>query len=72
MHVVPAQTEQLGATGAGHSGNDQEGVQLRVPLGDVVEQRPQLIGCRRGRLSGGDDDPMRALGRVVPDPTPTH
>ncbi len=38
VDVVPAQPEQLSATGAGERRQHQQGVQIRVAGGDIVEQ----------------------------------
>ncbi len=69
VHDLPAQPEQLSAAGASERRQHQQGMQVRVAGGDVVEQGAQLLRGWRSKLGGDVDDAMSPLGGVAPHPT---
>ena len=72
MNVVPAQSEQLGAAGAGEHGEHEQSVQLGVARSDVVEEGAQLLAGRWAHFAADCDEPMGPFDGVVPNPSPAH
>jgi hypothetical protein len=72
VHVVPSQSEELCASRASESSEEQEGVHRLVAFADMVEKVAQFVRSRRTELGTGGDDSVGAFDGVVPRPAPPH